>query len=89
MPYEPHPADVRTIVYRTLLDYGVSEEELTDLSETILIDRGRYTARTYRSGGLFAMWMVDVGLLQFYDSAGELLRSVNLFDELQSLRRAG
>jgi hypothetical protein len=88
MTIASHPADVRTIVYRTLLEYGLTEEELADLGETILIDEGRYTARTYRAGNLFAMWLVEVGLVQFYDPDGALLRTVNLFEELLPLRMA-
>jgi hypothetical protein len=37
---------------------------------------------------MFAMWMIDVGVLQFYDVDGEMLHTVNLFTELQPQRVA-
>jgi len=37
---------------------------------------------------MFAMWLIDVGVLQFYDAGGEMLQTVNLFTELQPQRVA-
>ena len=34
------------------------------------------------------MWLIDVGVLQFYDVDGEMLQTVNLFTELQPQRAA-
>ena len=45
-------------------------------------------ARCYRAAELFAMWLIDVGVLQFYDAEGEMLHTVNLFTELQPQRAA-
>ena len=58
------------------------------LKETILIDDGRYVARTYRAGGLMAMWLIDVGIVQFYDEDGNMLRTINLLRELEPQRMA-
>ena len=45
-------------------------------------------ARCYRVAEMFAMWLIDVGVLQFYDADGEMLHTVNLFTELQPQRAA-
>ena len=44
--------------------------------------------RTYRAGDYFAMWLVEIGLLQFYDPYGNMLRTVNLFEENTPQRAA-
>ena len=84
----PAADDVRTIVFRTLLEFDVHEDELVDIDERLMIDSGRYVARSYRVEGFLAMWLVDVGLLQFYDADGNMLRTVNLFEEIEPQRMA-
>jgi len=84
----PNDDRIRTIVFRTFLELEVSEESLDDLDERILLDDGRYVARSYRVDELLAMWMIDVGLIQFYDSDGNMLRTVNVFEEIESHRMA-
>ncbi|MCE9632204.1 MAG: hypothetical protein K8S94_16015 [Planctomycetia bacterium] len=81
-------ADVRGLVSRHFLKLGVDVVDVDDLQENIRIDRGRCVARCYRVAELFAMWMIDVGVLQFYDADGEMLHTVNLFTELQPQRAA-
>ena len=88
MTIHPDPVDVRDIVFRTLLEYDVPEDLLDDLDERIMLDRGRYMARSYSIEGFMAMWLIDVGLLQFYTDEGAMLRTVNLLEELQGLRVA-
>jgi hypothetical protein len=88
MTVAPRPMDVKKIVYRTFLEYRADEAALADLEENMLIDDGRYVARSYRTDGLLAMWLIDVGLLQFYDDQGNMLRTVNLFEELKPRRLA-
>jgi hypothetical protein len=88
MTVTPRSTEVKKIVYRTLLEYEVDETALADLEENMLIDDGRYVARSYRTGGFLAMWLIDVGLLQFYDERGNMLRTVNLFEELKPRRMA-
>ena len=88
MTITPDPDQVRTIVFRTFLELDVAEESLDDLDERLLLDDGRYVARSYRADNYLAMWMVDVGLVQFYDGAGNMLRTVNLFEEIESHRMA-
>lgn len=84
----PDADEVRTIVFRTLLEFDVHEDELDDIDERIMLDSGRYMARSYRVDGFLAMWLVEVGLLQFYDDDGNMLRTVNLFEEIEPLRMA-
>ena len=81
-------ADVRGLVSRHFLKLGVDGADIEDLQENIRIDRGRCVARCYRVAEMFAMWMIDVGVLQFYDADGEMLHTVNLFTELQPQRAA-
>jgi len=81
-------ADVRGLVARHFLNLGVHADEVEDVQENIRIDRGRCVARCYRVAEMFAMWLIDVGVLQFYDAEGEMLHTVNLFTELQPQRAA-
>lgn len=88
MTISPDPDSIRTIVFRTFLELDVDEDCLTDLDERIMLDDGRYIARSYRVDDYLAMWMIDVGLVQFYDADGNMLRTVNLFEEIESQRMA-
>jgi hypothetical protein len=88
MTISPHPDSIRDIVFRTFLELDVPEGHLTDLDERIMLDDGRYVARSYRVDEFLAMWLIDVGLVQFYDGAGNMLRTVNLFEEIQPHRMA-
>jgi hypothetical protein len=88
MTISPDPSQIRTIVFRTFLELDVDEERLQDLDERIMLDDGRYVARSYRVDDFLAMWMIDVGLVQFYDGEGNMLRTVNLFEEIEPQRMA-
>jgi hypothetical protein len=88
MTISPDPDHIRTIVFRTFLELDVDEERLSDLDERIMLDSGRYVARSYRVDDFLAMWMIDVGLVQFYDGDGNMLRTVNLFEEIEPQRMA-
>ena len=81
-------ADVRGLVSRHFLNLGAAADDVADVQENIRIDRGRCVARCYRVAEMFAMWLIDVGVLQFYDADGEMLHTVNLFTELQPQRAA-
>lgn len=88
MRTEPMPYEVRELVVRTFQLLDVDVDGPCDLDETILIDDGRYSARSYKAYGHLAMWLIDVGIVQFYDAAGNMLRTVNLFEELAPQRMA-
>ena len=83
-----HAADVRRLVVRNFLDLGANEIDVSDLQENIRIDQGRCVARCYRISEMFAMWMLEIGVLQFYDADGEMLQTMNLFNEQQPHRAA-
>jgi hypothetical protein len=88
MTISPDPEYIRNIVFRTFLELDVDEDALLDLDERIVLDDGRYVARSYRIDAYLAMWMIDVGLVQFYDEEGNMLRTVNLFEEIEPHRMA-
>jgi len=84
----PHPDTIRAIVFQTLLEFDVEEDVLADLDERILLDDGKYIARSYQVEGFMAMWLIDAGIIQFYDDDGNMLRTVNLFEEVLPRRVA-
>jgi hypothetical protein len=88
MRKDPLACEVRDLVIRTFEYFDVYLDNPWDLDEAILLDDGRYSARTYRIDDYMAMWLVDVGIVQFYDSEGNMLRTVNLFEELEPQRMA-
>ena len=81
MTIAPHPETVSRLVARTFAEFGAQIESPLDLNENILIDRGRYLARSYRSQGWMAMWLIETGIVQFYDRLGNMLRTVNLLEQ--------
>lgn len=84
MLVSPTPEEVRWIVDQSFHKFfNVSDEELEDLVETPMIDEGRCVARSYRVATFLAMWLKDVGILQFYDEEGRMLRRANLFAEVE------
>ena len=88
MKADLHPYEVRELVLKTFGELGVIVESPLDLDETILLDDGRYVARSYQIDGLLAMWLIGVGIVQFYDAEGIMLRTVNLFIERDYQRMA-
>ena len=88
MTVAPHPAEVRNIVVRTFLEFGAKQKGLGDLDENLVVDQGRCVARSYQTGDLFAMWLIGVGIVQFYDTEGNMLRTVNLLQEQRERRMA-
>ena len=45
--------------------------------------------RSYRAAGLMAMWFAELGLVQVYDLEGNMLRTINLFEEQLPARLCG
>ena len=88
MRTDPLPYEVRELVVRTFQDFDVEIFSPLELDETILVDDGRYAARTYKVDGYMAMWLVEIGIVQFYDAEGKMLLTVNLLEELEPQRMA-
>jgi len=88
MRVEPRPSEVRRLVIRVFAILGTAPAHLFDLEEEILIDAGRYLGRSYRADDLMAMWLADIGLVQFYDEEGNMLRTINLLEEAVGQRVA-
>ena len=88
MRKDPLAHEVRELVIRTFEYFNVYLDNPWDLDETILIDDGRYSARTYKIDGYMAMWLLELGIVQFYDADGNMLRTVNLLEELEPQRMA-
>jgi hypothetical protein len=88
MRTDPRPDEVRQLVTQVLEDLGAESMAWSDVDETILIDQGRYVARSYRTDGYLAMWLVEVGIVQFYNAEGDMLKTVNLFRALTPERMA-
>jgi hypothetical protein len=84
----PDAVQVRSIVRRIFTELGIDRLSLEELSETILIDEGTIRARSYRIENLMAMWLMDVGIVQFYDDEGNMLRRANLLLEAAPRRMA-
>lgn len=74
----PDAAEVRTLVEDGFRELGISQMELEEMEERVRIDDGRLCARSYRIADLMAMWLVDIGIIQFYDSEGNMVRRTNL-----------
>ena len=84
MLVSPTPTEVRWIVEQSFQKYfQLTDEDLEDLVEIPMIDNGRCIARSYRVATYLAMWLQDVGILQFYDEHGAMLRRANLFAEIE------
>ena len=81
-------ARVRQLVVRHFGHHGVEVQQHCDLEEQVRLEDGRQVAHCYRAGGLFAMWMVDIGLLQLYDQMGNMLDTLNLLNRGTSDRKA-
>jgi len=81
MLVEPQPSAVLSVVVSMFERFGASPQALFDLEETIRIDRGKCVARTYRVGDLMAMWLLDIGIIQFYDADGNMLATINMLAE--------
>ena len=80
MRIELPPCEVRRVVVRTFGSLGAVVSDSRDLDETIIVSDGKHVARSYRVDQLWAMWLFEHGMVQFYDSDGTMLRTVNLFE---------
>jgi hypothetical protein len=84
----PELHEVRRLVIQVFVELGAALPALFDLEETLLIDDGKYTARSYRIEGYMAMWLVSAGIVQFYDAKGNMVATINLMTEQEPLKVA-
>ncbi len=82
------PTTMRQLVLRRFQEYRRQRLAGSDIEERMRIEDGRVVAYSYRADNMFAMWMIDVGLVQFYDQAGNMLQAVDLLSEPGVDRRA-
>lgn len=75
------PETVREIVACILKDLGRGPAKLTDVKETVFLNGSECMARSYRYDGWMAMWLVEDGIVQFYDAEGEMLRTLSFLDK--------
>jgi hypothetical protein len=88
MRTEPRAEQIRPLVRRVLRRLGARIIRPADVAETILIDAGRAMARSFRADGYLAMWLLDIGLVQFYNAEGDMLLAINLLESLSEQRMA-
>lgn len=88
MTISPGADEVRQLVRSYFRQLGVQTDQLKEMEETARVDRGRVVSHSYLAGDLFAMWLIEVGILQFYDAEGEMLLTINLFEKLEPTRLA-
>ena len=86
--FQPSTAEVLRIVQAEFYHLGVCMSDLHSVEERTRVDRGQVVARSYRAGDLMAMWLIEIGLLQFYGAEGEMLATINLLEQETPLRRA-
>jgi hypothetical protein len=80
--------EVRSLVIGIFNEFGGPIRESDDLNETIVISEGRYVGRSYRTERLCATWMIADGVIQFQDTDGRILQTVNLFRRKAGYRLA-
>ncbi len=68
------PSVVRQLVVQALGELLKQPFESEEMVETILIRDGQYRGRSYRFAGWMALWLVESGLVQFFDTEGDLVR---------------
>ncbi len=88
MTINPQPRYVRRIVAQTLRELGATVRSSSDMEETILGDESDHGSRSYRVGGYLASWLVEAGVVQFYDAEGHMLRAINLLEQSQGVTSA-
>jgi hypothetical protein len=83
MLVSPDLNEVRHLVENIFQRLGVDPAEFVDMLEVPKVDEGRCIARSYRLDRYLAMWLIDVGILQFYDDEGRMLYRTNLFSDVK------
>ncbi len=82
------PTEMRRVVLDGFQQHYTQDLSGDDLEERVRIEEGKVVAYCYRTENLFAMWMVQVGLVQFYDDQGNLVQTLDLIAPVTPQRRA-
>ncbi len=85
---ELSPAEMRQAVLRVFQHRLERVIPTTEFKERVRIEEGRLVAYSYRADDLFAMWMVPIGLVQFYDERGNMFQTFDLTAPAHPERRA-
>ncbi len=88
MTVMPRTNEVRRLVERNFCEFLGEIVPCDEISETIRIEAGKVIARTFRTDDHMAMWFIEIGVVQFYDIDGNMLRTVNLLEEMDPVRAA-
>ena len=88
MQVNPTANEVRQIVCRIFTELGLGTQDIDDMSETVLVEEGQIRARSYRTVDMMAMWLVEIGIVQFYDAEGNLVQRTNLLANIRPRQMA-
>ena len=72
------PIEMRRVMLDGFQQHITREISDDELQEYVRVDERGAVAYCYRTHNLFAMWMVQVGLVQFYDDQGNMLQTLDL-----------
>ena len=82
------PTAIREVVLDGFQQHSSQKISGVELEEHIRIEEGKAVAYCYRLEHLFAMWMVPIGLVQFYDDQGHMLDTLDMMAPASPERRA-
>ncbi len=82
------PTQMRQVVLDRFQQHHPQRLAGSDIEERVRMEGGRVVAYCYRADDLFAMWLIEIGLVQFYDQDGNLLQAFELLTETRADRRA-
>ncbi len=82
------PTEMRQLVLDGFQRHQQRKLVQGDLEQRVRVEAGKVVAYCYRAENLFAMWMVQIGLVQFYDGQGNLLQLLDLTAPETEVRRA-
>ena len=82
------PARMRQLVLHGFQQQSTREITRSEIDERVRVEDGQAIAYTYRTHDLFAMWMIPIGLVQFYDNEGNMLQTIDLTAPVTARRRA-
>lgn len=82
------PNEMRRVVLDSFQRHCTRIIPREDMQEYVRVEQGKVVAYCYYVDDLFAMWMVDIGLVQFYNETGAMLHTFDLSMPATEIRRA-